>query len=145
MFWEITLYSSFQAIAKGYRGYFKEAEIIAENLAMLEEKYQYVTVAKRLIPAELNVLRGNPKQAYKDAANAVSVSIEKGIEAYGLQAYGWQAIAQIVQGDVSGATESLSQADRIISNRSFWPPLYISSVLLAKFILVNSASPISEE
>ena len=75
------------------------------------------------------------KQAYEDATGAVSVSIEKWIEPYGLQAYGWQAVAQLLMGDVTNAAESLREAHGIISNRNFWPALYISSVLLAQFML----------
>ena len=131
LFWEIMFYSDFQAATQISRGKFREAELIAEEISVLKKKYQYITVAEHLLPAELFVAQRRPGRAYEKATMAISVSVEKGMEAYGLQAHGWGALAQLLMGNLVGAEAFLKQGKKIIAGRKYWPPFYLSSFLIA--------------
>jgi hypothetical protein len=136
LFWDGCAYSVWSESLMVYRGEFSQAEEVAANLVVMEEKYRCgpFTVT-HLLPAELLVVCRRLRPAIAEANEALSLAVEKGSQPFELLSVGWQAVIQVLTKDISGAKHSLARVVQVRSNQAFWGVWYLSSGLLAQFML----------
>ncbi len=132
----MTAYSWWHGLLKVHQGQFIQAEELVGNFDLMEKEYQFgpVTV-KYMMPTEMLTVFRRLHQAKTAANNSISLSVEKGVEPFEFQAVGWKAVTQVLLKDFPGAKDSLTQAGQIRLKQTFWLPCYISSSLLAQFML----------
>jgi hypothetical protein len=119
-----------------YQGEFGQARELVENFVLMEKKYQFGPVTtKYMMATEMLAVFRRLHQAKTEANNTMSLSVEKGVEPFELNAVGWMALIQLLTKDITGAKYSLTQAEQIQLKQTFWPPFYVSSSLLAQFML----------
>jgi class 3 adenylate cyclase len=136
LFWDAIGYLCFQGEVNIYRGKFSLAQELVERIILLEEKYRYGPfVVDRILAAELLLVCRRLNLAHTEANNAVSRSVDNGVEAWELQSVGWRAVIQVLGEDISGAKDSLVYAERIRRKQGFWPPWQLRSSLIAQFMI----------
>jgi hypothetical protein len=135
LFFDAMALSGFQAELKLYLGEFSFARELLERIVLMEEKYQYGPFAFRyILGAELLVICHKPYQAGTEANIAISLSVERGVEPWEMQAAGWRAITHLLTKDIAAARDSLAHAEKIRRKQFFWPPWHLRSSLLAQFM-----------
>jgi class 3 adenylate cyclase/tetratricopeptide (TPR) repeat protein len=136
LFWDTIGYICFQAEVNIYQGQFGPARELLSHIAVLHEKYRYGPfVVEPILAAELFIVCRNLTRAHAESNNALSRSIDNGVEAWELQAVGWRALIQVLMEDIQGAEDSLDYASRIRCKQFFWPPWHLRGSLLAQFML----------
>jgi class 3 adenylate cyclase len=136
LFWDTIGYICFQAEVNIYRGQFGVARELLSHIAVLREKYQYGPfVVEPILAAELLIVCRNLNLARTESNNALSRSIDNGVEAWELHAVGWRAVTEILMQDIEGAKDSLTYADRLKCKQFFWPPWHLRGSLIAQFVL----------
>jgi class 3 adenylate cyclase/tetratricopeptide (TPR) repeat protein len=136
LFWDTIGYLCFQGEVNIYRGKFSLAQELVERIILLEEKYRYGPfVVDRILAAELLLVCRRLNLAHTEANNAVSRSVDNGVEAWELQSVGWRAVIQVLKEDISGAKDSLVYGERIRRKQVFWPPWQLRSSVLAQFMI----------
>ena len=137
LFWHASVYLYWYCSFQIYQGKFNEAEASIQNLFRVWKQYDYLVAGGAFygFTVELLLVRRRLRQTQVEANNPISLLAERGSEPWQLQRLGWKAVTQVLLKDTAGAEDSLTQAEQIRLKQTFWPPFYISSSLLAQFLL----------
>jgi hypothetical protein len=135
--WHAATYVMFLGYIRIDQGRFKEVEALIGRLSEIWTIYgnENATEYQCYLKIILSVARQNFHDALKEADAGISLQSQTGRELAVLYCLGYKAIIQIHLNDISGAEESLQLAREFVSRQVLVPPNYISSYLIARFLL----------
>ncbi|MGA2940193.1 MAG: AAA family ATPase [Syntrophobacteraceae bacterium] len=128
-------YAYYQGLAKAYKGQFSEASELLQDYKILEEEYQYGSVALNVLSTIMILVRRSLHKVVIAANDVVSNAIEKGANIYELEGLGLRAIAQVLMRDIAGAKDSLASAEEFERRQAYWPPHILYATQTAQFML----------
>jgi class 3 adenylate cyclase/tetratricopeptide (TPR) repeat protein len=135
-YWHVSTYIVFYGYLAIERGAFSEAEAIIDKLSEIWETYgnengiEYWYSLKIV----LLILLRKFHDALKEADTGIAFQRQTGRELVVIYYLGYKAVIQIQLEDISGAKESLLQAQKLVLKIGFVPPIYISGYLKAQFL-----------
>ena len=104
---------------KVYQGKFSQARELLDDFVFLEEKYGYGPIApKYMIHTELLIVSRLLFEAQNMANDLISFSVKMG-QIDDFPGYGWRAVAQVLMKDITGARDSLEQAEQMPAQTVF--------------------------
>ncbi len=128
----------------GYRellaGFHKDALQKVDRLSGISDTYEYdfARILKYELNSKIFIKTQRFHEALAEIDKAIDFTTKLEMYLYVQQFYSAKAYAQVIFEDISGAKESLSQAEKYIEqSKAYQSPYYYGNFLLGRFILDN--------